>query len=801
MPYLTTNLRSPSPVLPGAWPRTPLRSRSLTCPTPTSAPDSMHVDIARVRQKLAPEPPASLSSIETLAPSMPSESSRLTRFSSANSMSALGNLSVSTTLEDVLPEALDHKTASSNSETRIYQLPSPENSPDSVRSAHARRVLPQPDEPSFSSEASFPPSSATPSPNSRTTSSLPESPIIFVSPTSSNRRTPPAIRRLRAAGNQSYSFTSDEDAEYDDSGLLRLGSESSPSSPGSSLLSSSHRRRDVSVVIVSPISESYGSSTEDLQLVLPQLDLTSLSLPGSMIMDDSLDVAATASPSPLSIGNNTGSDAPWTLSLTGTPVSEHQLSPQSAFTSSPISISANTLPLSPSLRAQLENPHDTHLVQFPSPTTSASPAQPFVSSPVEVDVAPETSAAQYANALTSAWSLAPQIDPVGLELSNPNVRESDYRVKHERRTVITSDATQQPKRSVLAKVKRFGSKVKHLLQGKSKEPLEIAVSSSRKTTNSPYPRTPDPNARNGGENFVAARRTPPTLERLDLGSFDLERHIAIPPHRVPSPSRSGPVTRARKPRPSLTAQTYSPTATTETFHPINAGGLERRDSPSARAEAPDPVPLASNNTSSVVQDGEHTLQSPITPEQNKRRLSLSAISNHLIRPSSPAGSAARPSTPISVTQRRPRPTSALILPSIIHHSPSSQGHRQTRNINRASISHPIGPVYRRSTIYPPPPPGLDTSPRARTVRLAVPAVDYSSSPHTTTPVGRSNGLNASNRRSLSRCLPTDQEQIQSRSDSERDRNRFSLTTSLSTLSSFAAGLVESGSWAKFDTTK
>ncbi|KAJ3750310.1 hypothetical protein DFH05DRAFT_65373 [Lentinula detonsa] len=856
MPSTTTNLRSPSPALPGAWPHTPFRSRSVTCPTPTSATDSMPLDIEHAprkitRSSLSPTHPVSLASDETMTPSatiatMPSEDSQLTKFTqtfSENSMSALTNASFDTstsTLEERAHSAdvHHHKAAPSSSETRIHQLPSPETSPDS-HIAHTRRVKSThsqqqqvviENEPIGDTSIISQSSNITPPRSSASSSSL--SPMMFVSPTASNR-TPPAIRRIRATANQSYSFSSDEEGEYDDSGLLRLGSPSLSvslsSSPRSSLFSSPSRarRQGISVSNVSPISEDYDSSTEGLQ-VHSQLLLTSLSLPGSVNLDDSI---SNVSPFPSRAANENTQPVPdWTLSLTGT--SEPDFSPRT--TSSPTSAVEYSISPSSSLRARLENPLATHVVNFPSPTISMSPAVTSSPLPVENVHALETEAADYATAvMMSSWGSAGlEIGPIGLELSRmadvpARCEPEDSPVGapvHEQRTIISSNASQQ-NRGVLSRFKQFGVRMKRILKGKSKERLEIEVSSSRKTTKSHVKTFPTSYAANNpsstlGEQSAVVQATPPTLE-LELGSFNLEEHTPIP---YPI-SSSGHPTRLRKPRPSITTDTYS--SSTRDNVPLISVGHNNSFTRS-------PLPIASgtdcvNATIPPVQDPAsppthseeiqqqieaHARPKTLDEIKNRHRLSLSAISNHLARPSSPSGISSGPSTQIVIRQRRPRPASALILPSMTN-PPSPQTRRQTPTPYRVSISQPIGPVYHYSGMYPLPP-GLEThTPRTRTVRLAVPEAPPSASSSHSHSYSRGsatgsrsfNGLQSGgmtmNRNSSQvprRGVP-DMDQENDRSERNRNQNRFSITSSLSTLSNFAAGLVDHGSWARFDTKR
>ncbi|KAJ3813718.1 hypothetical protein F5876DRAFT_73580 [Lentinula aff. lateritia] len=827
MPPGTIIFRSPSPTLPGAWPHTPLRSRSLTYPTLTLSPDLMHLDTAHSQPKLTSSQPASLASDETLAQStttgsMPSRVSELTNFTQAlsgSSISAMTKATLNTstsTLEECMTATTDHqKTASPNSETRIHQLPSPETSPDNrVVYTTGRRVKVDQsqqqiviedqsvDDTSRFSEMSSSPNTPfhfTPSQSRSGSPMSPMSPMIFVSPTASNR-TLPAIRNY-----QSYSFSSDEDGEYDDSGLLRLGSPSLqaslPSTPRSSTFSSPARawRQNVSVVNISPISEDLNSSTEGLQ-VSSQLQLTSLSLPGSINLDDSIpDVAPFSS---RVTNEHIQPDADWTLSLTGT-----CFSPYTTSVTSPISLVARSISPSPSLRDRLQNPLVTHVVNFPSPAVTLPPSP---------DV-PQANAGEYATAvMMSSWeSTGLQLGPIGLELTcatDALARDEpeDPLVgapSHERRTTINSNGSRQ-KRGVLSKVKRFGVRLKHILQGKSKERLEIEVSSSNTNLhNTHLPTQPITSANNSttlGEQSMAVQATPPTLE-LELGTFNLEEHIPMP---YPVPSTSQP-TRLRKPRPSITAGTYS-SSTAHDGPLINHDHPTRVPSPNADAGAitvQDPVSPSTNSEEILQQIEAYARPKTLDEIKNRQRLSLSAISNHLARPSSPSG----PSTHIAVRQRRPRPASALILPSIMNSS-SPQTRRQTTTTpNRMSISNPIGPVYHRSGMYPLPP-GLDTHvpPRTRTVRLAVPkSSSTSSQSHSCPATGgcSSNGLNSSaatgmmtrNLSQVSRVPDVDREN--DLSERNRIHNRFSLTGSLSTLSSFAAGLVEHGSWARFESTK
>ncbi|KAJ3860572.1 hypothetical protein EV359DRAFT_85187 [Lentinula novae-zelandiae] len=830
MPPGTIILRSPSPTLPGAWPHTPLRSRSLTYPTLTAGPDSMHpIDTAHGQRKLTSSQPASLASDETLAQSttigsMPSRVSELTNFTqtlSGSSISAMTKASPDTstsTLEECMTATSDQrKTASPNSETRIHQLPSPETSPDNhVVYTTGRRVKVDQsqqqiviedesvDDTSRSSEMSSspnPPFHFTPS-QSRSVS--PMSPMIFISPTASNR-TPPAMRTEY----QSYSFSSDEDGEYDDSDLLRLGSPSLPASlpstPRSPTFSSPARawRQNVSVVNISPISEDLNSSTEGLQ-VSSQRRLTSLSLPGSINLDDSIpDVAPFSS---RVTNEHTQPDADWTLSLTGT--SEPGFSPYTTSVTSPISLVARSISPSPSLRDRLQNPLVTHVVNFPSPAVTLPPSP---------DV-PQANAGEYATAvMMSSWESAGlQLEPIGLDLT----RATDALARnepedppigapsHERRTIIASNGSRQ-KRGVLSKVRRFGVRLKYILQGKSKERLEIEISSSKKTTNShntylpTQPITAADNSTTPGEQSMAVQATPPTLE-LELGTFNLEEHIPMP-YLL---STSQP-TRLRKPRPSITAGTYS-SSTAHDGPLINHDHPTRVPSPNTDASAitvQDPVSPSTNSEEILQQIEAYARPKTLNEIKNRQRLSLSAISNHLARPSSPSG----PSTHIAVRQRRPRPASALILPSIMNSSSPQTRRQTTTTLNRMSISNPIGPVYHRSGMYPLPP-GLDAHvpPRTRTVRLAVPeSSSTSSQSHSRPATGgcSSNGLNSSAATGMmTRNFPQvsrvpDVDRGNNRSERNRNQNRFSLTGSLSTLSSFAAGLVDHGSWARFESTK
>ncbi|KAF9069086.1 hypothetical protein BDP27DRAFT_1421284 [Rhodocollybia butyracea] len=764
--------RSPSPALPGAWPS--------TYPTPSaSISNSMHLDIT---EKLASRPASVHSAEATLPPSTtfgstPSQDSQLTRFTpvcpylilykslteksvqtpSSNSISALGNITANTstsTFEDSVPNN-SSKSVPSTSETYIRQLPSPETSPDSnhlvytvtrrVRSTSQSNIAQ--DESSFishnsesSSIQNFSSSPETSSPRSLATESSglgsPLSPMIFVSPATSNR-TPPAIRRIREAAAQTYSFTSDEGADYDESGLLRLGSPSLRTSLSSSSPSPrSQRRQEVSVVIVSPMSEEF-SSTEELQ-GSPRPHLTSLSFSGSINLNGS---SSGAMPS----NEDTEQSPPWTLALTGS--SESELSPPlSAFTTSPISVSGHSISPSTSLRAQLENPRLTQVVTFPSPTTLISAQS---SSPVEDINFVETNAAEYAAAvMVSSWgSSALRIEPIGSEISRLARNESEGETEmQDRRTVVTSNHPWQ-KRGILSKVKRIGAKVKQFLQGKPKERLKIEVSSSRRTTNLPVLEI-------GREN-LSVQPTPPILE-LELGSVNL----AIP-HRLPSSSGAHP--RLRKPRPSLTTQTYSPAAedrsypqdTNSSGPPEPADDIRRVIEVTPHSCSPDEPPASQDPATPPMEELQQQLEAYSRPKtldeiKNKRRLSLSAISNHL---ASPSGSS-RPPTPIAARQRRPRPVSALVLPSI----------RPRRH--KLSVSWSIALEFHRQM-------GV-----TRTVRVCVPEVDSESFNS-----GTATGPRADTR-STTRT-------------NERDRNRFSL----STLSSFAAGLVDHGSWAKFDTRR
>ncbi|KAJ3719873.1 hypothetical protein C8R42DRAFT_722560 [Lentinula raphanica] len=851
----TTNLRSPSPALPGAWPHTPLRSRSLTRPTPTSADSMQHLDINRVQRKVTassfiPGQPTSLSSDETLAPSatsrsIRSEDSRLTTFAQNASIAT----STSTLQEREHSISGYHKVPSSSSEPRIHQLPSPETSPDTsntynrrVKSIHSQQQIAIEDPMvgdvsiiSQSSRISSSPNSSNFTPNQSSISGSPMSPMIFVSPTASNR-TPPAIRRIRAASNQSYSFSSDEDGEYDDSGLLRLGSPSSrsaslSSSPGSSLLPSPNRarRRGVSRSSVSPISESHDSSTEGLQ-VGSQLHLTSLSLPESVNMDDSV-LDAFQLPDG-SVNEDTQQVPDWTLSLTGlSGIPAPESSPRITRATSPIpAVTQYSISPSPSLRARLENPLATRIVDFPSPALSGSPAV-GTSSPLslEEERALEINAAEYATAvMMSSWgSTGLEIGRIGLEL--PRMTNGPIRDEHEQgdegrmqeqRTIITSSAYSQ-KRGVISKVKRFGNRVKHILQGKSKKRLEIEVSNSRKTTNTRNVLAAIPAAidsdfiDNYREQSTPAQATPPTVD-VELSTFNIEDHVRVP---YPVSASGQPVNSPPEARPGITTDTYSAspadriTTLTDIAPNINVSSLSLSPFPTQEQESPTDHGSASPPTHSeeIQQQIEaHARPKTIEEIKNRHRLSLSAISNHLARPSSPAdNSSPGPSAQIAIRQHRPRPASALILPSMSNPqmppSPSQARHRTPTHLDRNSISQPIGPVYHYSSGTYPLPPGLDmhTSPRTRTVRLLVPDSAPSGSNSRAHVRGSMNDIGAENRHSVHvpRRVRTPDEQEVNRNERDRNQNRFSLTNSLTTLSNFAAGLVEHGSWARFDTKR
>ncbi|KIK71058.1 hypothetical protein GYMLUDRAFT_311909 [Collybiopsis luxurians FD-317 M1] len=481
----TTNFRSPSPALPGAW---PYITRSISA----SDNETRHLGVPKL---------VSLSSNETLATtgtpaSRNSQSSGLTQVQSGSSFSALATLSADSSDTTLGEDVYSPKSASSSSEWRIHQLPSPDTSHISQASRSGAN-LPRPDgfehpltgDTSFSplssetSSVEYPPSSQTPSPASSPQSlGSPISPIIFVS---GSNRPSPAFRRFRGVTDQSYSFTSIEDAEYDDSDLLRLASPSVFSSPGSSVSSSRALRtqEDVSVVVVSPLTDGYSSSTEELELP-SEPRLTSLSLSSIVNLDDSFP-CDTAMPTTPCTGESTQCNVPWALSLSG--VSEPNLPAPSP---SPISV---PLSPSPSLRAQLENPLATHVVTFPSHTLSSSPSPVLMSAPLtpsanDID-ALENDATEYAVAvMMSSWgSTALQIEPIGLDfiqVSDPtqnDLASAAAASAHGRSIVVSSNPTLH-KRGLLSKIKRLGVKFKDILQGKSKERLAVQVSSSRRTT-------------------------------------------------------------------------------------------------------------------------------------------------------------------------------------------------------------------------------------------------------------------------------------------------------------------------------
>ncbi|KAF5390276.1 hypothetical protein D9757_002879 [Collybiopsis confluens] len=679
----TTNLRSPSPTLPGAWPCT-----SVTCPAmSTPASDSTRPDVA------------SLASTSTLNFSS-SRGSRLNGFAtlSENSLSALAvnstrhfsiyptspivqiDTSNTTLAED------DLRVASFKSGSRIHQLPSPETSSYSSYNAYSLRGRFENDiqsdlrdhvtsisrQHSETSSSEYPPSSPTPSPSASPQSTgSPLSPMVF---TSGSNRSSPIFRRFRGAVDQSHSCTSIEDAEYDDSGLLRLASPSITSSLGSSAVSTRafQRQDNIPLIFISPLTNGWNSSIERLQSTSEPAPPSVAVSPGSHIID-----SAPGAPLDM-IPLQHRSNASGSISLDS--CSEQDMA---AFRVSSISV-----PLSPpSLQAQLENSQAAHTVTFPH--------TPLINEAIDYASAVFSSMNAAAPPIESMTFDFAQVD--GHTICNGSNNMSGENSAHAQR-VVKPNASWQ-KFGVLSKVKRFGAKIKKVLRRKSKERPGRGVSSS--SVHHQY-----------GSIMTTARPIdPPTLE-LELGSLDLERDI-----NAASSASSGPLTRARRPRPNITAQTYSlPTVETR-----NDEVVERNESrPGTRTAHSNDMAFNSSTPVVEIQRQIETCARPKTLEEikSKRRFSLSAISNHLARPSSPSRSGG-PSTIGLVRQRKSRPASALILTSTS--TSSQQNYRQ-----HPSISQSIGCDYSL-----PHPPGLERL--LRTAELSIPEDSLSPSSNTVQP--------------------------------------------------------------------
>lgn len=750
----STNARSPSPAIPGAWPATPLHKRSLTCPIPILAnaqsqhvpasvtlPEPLHLDrVLNFHQKLSlalSEPDNNIKkqtsvtvtpSCPNVSPSMPSDDSDLTKYNPNDTSLSVVDTSVATsctspmTPERVLIKSLVESSPSSqmNDNVRIH---GPKNrnhttssEPDNIfsefspgrpsASFHGQDVL---------ANSSF---SSSPCPS-------PTSPMVFNSPSPSIL--PPRGRTRTNSSQASYDHLSSLScmtSSEEDFGVVRTRELSRSLSPNPSSHASRYNQALRMPMLYTP--ERVSPSVEELAPpTIPML--TGLSLPGTP--DDSLSTDGNpALNSFLASPQSDVNEPEWTLAMSAvTPtnsVSVHDTSP--------------SLSLSPtsSFRAQLNLDAAEHVLNFPShnPSSAGASVEPSPAIGMSETGSVETSAAEYAAAvMSSVWSSHnPSLDPIVIETTT-RVEVSDDN-NHRTRSVASDRPTRawsrqswNKKREILHKVKKFGGRVLQLFTGGAGR--EERRKELPRPHSAPLMRTP----------------SPPGIPFLDLGDE------ARSPERGSSDEGNS---RIRRPRPSLTAHTYTPVDTGANTPPPSIRVLPPSAPTSPYTNNP-AVPKSESDVVANAQIAMHARPKTLAEIKSGRRFSLSAITR-LTRPSSPPSAS---SVLISPPRRR-RPVSALALPS--RRPDSIQSDAQNMPLQDADV-----PVVRPGRQSTPanllPPPGLN-----------IPSTRRAPSPE---PVAGPSRVRFS---------------LDVETAKKNSRRRFSL----SALSTFAAGLKEEGSWAR-----
>ncbi|KAG7450455.1 uncharacterized protein BT62DRAFT_927746 [Guyanagaster necrorhizus] len=661
---MTTSVRSPSPAIPRAWPPTPLPERPFISPIlthtnaqsqhlPASAtsPEPLHLDrVLNFHQRLSlalSEPDndtkkqASFTvtpSRPNASPSMPLDDSNLMKYNLNDTSLSVVDISVATsctspmTPERVLDKSPDELSPSSqiNDNMRIYEEKTrnhaPSSEPDILFGAS------NPDHPSASfsgqdaaSNSSFS-SSPCPSPTSPSSS-------IF----------PPRSRTQTNSSQASYDHPSSLScmtSSKEDFGVVRTREASRSLSPSPSAHASRYNRALTMPLLHTP--ERVSPSVEELAPpTIPML--IGLSLPGTP--DNSVSIDGNPSlngflASPQSDVN----DPEWTLALsavTPTPTtSVHDTSP--------------SLSLSPtsSFRAQLNLDAAEHVLNFPShnPSLVGVSVEPSPAIGMSEIGSLETGAAEYAAAvMSSVWSSAnPSLDPTVIETTRVVVSDNNSRGMHgvasDRPARGGSRQSWNKRRDILLKLRKFGGKVKQLLnRGAGREDGRNEIPRPR---SAPLMRTPSPFG----------------IPTLDLGDDEGNHRI----HRS---------------RPSLTPHTYTS---------VNASASGSSTPQLAIHVLPPSVPTSpyTNNhavpksESDVVANAEiakHARPKASADIKFGHRFSLSAITR-LTRPSSPSSAS---SVLISPPKRR-RHVSALALPSV--RSDSFQFDTQNVSLRDATCS-------------------------------------------------------------------------------------------------------------------
>ncbi|KAF9270268.1 hypothetical protein L218DRAFT_24264 [Marasmius fiardii PR-910] len=548
------------------------------------------------------------------------------------------------------------------------------------------------------------------------------SPIVFTSPTSSNR----PLRSIRQNVDDSYHYSSswkssNDEANFDDSQLLRIGTPSPTPSPSPSPVSTRNNCRQEALTV------SVTSPSIDEVVLPPQAMLTTLSLPGTL-NDDSFSLNLpvpfeTQSLSPYS--NHEGSDAPMPLLTTSSEPSD--------FIAIPTSPSVSLLP---SLRTPLENPVSVHAIRFPqfTHTSLRTPVDlsPRLSGTEERD---SFSAADFANAVVmSSWgndilSIEPVVASGNYQSVEDNVIEDNPRLQTEtsaslgrsRRSVTFAEGPRR-RSGILSRVKKLGNKFKIFLLGKPKPPHKYVLKRSISVQES------------SDVLDITGNQSSQILPRLEVefGGIDLAGGLA---------------TRARRHRPSLTPETYTPTDLG--IQEIAFRGGLNVNSPGASTTAE-----GSNSPGDQLQYqlAKHARPKTVNEIKAKRPFSFAAFSNSSAPPSSP-------------NNRKRRPVSALVMASSRASISSGQG--RTAGQHRGYVAnHVVLPS--RGSSYVPPPPGLP-NPTSSDVSSLVPLPTVEPSP----------------------CS------VATQTASERPKPKDTRRFSLSALSSFAAGLKQQGTWARY----
>ncbi|KAL0072024.1 hypothetical protein AAF712_000947 [Marasmius tenuissimus] len=764
-------------VLPGAWPITPMHKRTRTHPL-QSQERAMHqhripipIQGSAQRENTAlPEPSPSRVGFGPISSSfgVPSDDSNLTQFTPSNSALTVPSVTSSSTTVTSLattiskPEILTPENSLESDakplHERIHQpLPSRECDESPAKTVpqifpHAEDMAPRTPAPRsirlptavLTPPVSSPHSHFTGSPGSNASFQLSLSPIVFTSPTSSTRP-----RRTRVDMIDTYDYNSSwkssgDDSTHDNSGCLRIGTPSPTPSPSPSPISvHDHGRREVlTVSVTSP-------SVDELPLP-PQAMLTTLSLPGSL-NDDSLSlnlpVPFERQPS-FSSMNQSNFDTSASLSLT--PVSQiSDLIGSPTSTTSPSVFSGTDLE---------ESPSRTHIIRLPPSTSSPGPITTSVAQGRE-----SFSATEYAHAVVmSSWGsndafIRPLVSPSNVPAASiiPDISvshslpEGPANPNRSRRSVTFAEDP-RPRNGILRRVKKLGSKFMRFFLGQGQAKPRNQSAPIRSVLVQHSQDVVDISA-----NQFTGSQLLPRLER-EVGGEELAGVLA---------------NRTRRRRPSLTPETYTPTvddptSTSPSQHNL-PGGQDNQAISEEPADASNIPNLAEGSTSPQFefqdQLAEHARPKTVEEIKAKRPFSISALPSFTGSPSSSTKPSPR-------SQRSSRPVSDLVMvPS--HSSLYRPG--QTAGLHRGySASHVVLPSARQSLI--PPPPGLENSNQSGR-QTPSGHVNRSSSP-----------LPADERRSSVQPASGPTTPI-------KETRRFSL----SAFSSFAAGLKQQGTWARY----